>query len=496
MLKRICFTFALLVFLPAAFAAAAPRSLSNAGPNEWEPFIDALADIQKRYVREATSTLLVVGAIDGIMEGFAEDIEDASAQARIRERKAELRLEVADYYKSLEPGQNFYRDFTTLRNYLRVIRRDMGRDFSTDGLVPNAIQGMVASLNDPHSVYLNPDRNKDFQKSISGDHDSFGGIGIHVAVKDDILTVISPLPDTPAARLGIKAGDRIVAVENESTKGLTIEECVARMKGEVGSVVAITVERDNVPEPIKYSVKRARIEVKNVNREMLTDDIGYIDVRQFEKGVTRDTHHALEFLTESGAEAVILDLRYNPGGLLDEAAAMSDLFLADGKTIVSTEGRLPGQEQEFVAQDHLPFEQKPEIVVLINAYSASASEILAGALKSHDRATIVGETSFGKGSVQQIFGQPDGSGLKLTIARYYTPDGICIDNIGIVPDIEYVKSGTETEELSAEEKTKQTEEYKKTYGEKLAVRLPIDPVLKLAVDTLLNERKHAKATRS
>lgn len=483
--------------------AAAPHLSARGAPPEWVPFIGALNSIQRTYVREATSALLITGALDGVLGGLANNVKSPTDQERIRAEGELLRSQVQEYYESQPPVPNFNRDYNTLERFLRVIRKDLGPLYSNKDLVPNAITGMVGSLQDPHSVFLNKQRNQEFQKSISGDHESFGGIGVHVAVKDNDLTVISPLPDSPASRVGIKAGDVITAVNDESTEGLTIEECVSRMKGEIGTPVTLTVRREAVPAPLHYTLNRAKIVVKNVTREMLNDAIGYVDVRQFEKGVTDETRKAMLFLTESGAKSVIIDLRYNPGGLLDEAAAMSDLFLKDGLDLVSTEGRLPGQTQKFVARDRQPYDTKPDLLVLINRYSASASEILAGALQAHGRARIVGETSFGKGSVQQIFGQSDGSGLKLTIARYYTPKGVCIDHVGIEPDIEYVsdevddatpsekdkviKSATDTVKKSSKPPVDLVK-LKKKYGDDLAVRISIDPVLQLAVDTFLSEK--------
>lgn len=468
------------------------RIASRGAPQEWIPFIGALNDIQRSYVREATSAMLISGALDGILDGLARRIESPTDQNRIHKESDTVRKQVFKYYETQSSELNFARDYNVLQDFLRSTRRDLGPLFSSQEIVPNAISGMVGVLHDPHSVFLNKDRNREFQRSISGDHESFGGIGIHVAIKDKDLTVISPLPDSPAMKVGIKAGDVIIAVNEESTEGLTIEECVSRMKGEIGTPVSITIRREEVPDPIHFTLNRAKIVVKNVTREILTDGIGYIDIRQFEKGVTDETRRAIQFLTESGVRSAILDLRYNPGGLLDEAASMSDLFLKDGLPIVSTQGRLPGQTQQFVARDKQPYDDKPALLVLVNRYSASASEILAGALQAHGRARIVGETSFGKGSVQQIFGQTDGSGLKLTIARYYTPKGICIDHIGIEPDIAYVADATGTQAASGAVRpateSKNLPELKKKYGENLAVRLSVDPMLRLAVDTFLAEK--------
>lgn len=490
--SRIAGTAVLLLWLLWTMSASAvdPLDYRRGAPKEWEPFLGTLNDIHLSYVRDTTAVPLIAGALEGILEGLAAEIEDASEQARIRGLAEPLQEDVVRYYASQPLQPNAPRDYNAMMHFLRVIRRDAGRSFSSRNAPALAVEGMVRSLHDPHSVYLDPERNKAFQESISGNPDSFGGIGIRVNKKSADLIVVAPIRDTPAWRAGIRAGDVISAVDDTPTADLTIEECVNLMKGEIGASVRITITRDEVPEPLHFTLDRARIVVQNVTREMLTDEIGIVDIRQFEKGVTTDTRDAVKFLVESGARAVILDLRYNPGGLLDEAASLSDLFLDSEKVIVSTRERRRNEERVFMARDNSDFETDPDLIVLMNRYSASASEIVAGALKAHRRARVLGETSFGKGSVQQIFRQVDGSGVKLTIARYFTPDDICIDTIGIVPDIVVKDEAPRVDdpEVAAAAAASVKAEMKQKYGDRLAVRLAIDPALRKAVDTLIEEQ--------
>jgi carboxyl-terminal processing protease len=290
---------------------------------------------------------------------------------------------------------------------------------------------MLTSL-DPHSAYLTPEHYKDLQMDTQG---RFGGLGIEITVKNGVLTVVSPIEDTPAFKAGVKPGDMIFKIEDEFTKDMTLVDAVKRMRGLPGTKINISIKREGVPELIDFSLVRDTIRVQSVRSRVLDTGYGYIRLAQFQERSDRDVQRALEKLTaeKGGLKGLVLDLRNNPGGLLTQAVRVSDLFL-DAGMIVYTEGRIESQKQKYFAQKNGSWMDFP-IVVLVNAGSASASEIVAGALQDHKRAIVLGGKTFGKGSVQTILPLDDNSALRLTTARYFTPKGRSIQASGIVPDI-------------------------------------------------------------
>jgi carboxyl-terminal processing protease len=313
---------------------------------------------------------------------------------------------------------------------LSIVQSSYVEEVNVDNLVRGAVNGMIQTL-DPHSSYLTPDMLKQVEVETKG---VFGGLGIEIGVKDGILTVIAPIEDTPAARAGLQAGDKIVKIENESTKNMNVMEAVKRLRGEPGSTVTITVARESLPEPKAYTLTRDIIKIKSVKTKAMGDGIGYIRLTQFQLDSHQEVDRALQaFLKEKGGvKGLILDLRNNPGGLLDQAVRIADEFIDSG-LIVYTDGRVEAQKTKYVAHKDGTYTGFP-IVVLVNAGSASASEIVAGALQDHGRAIIIGQRTFGKASVQTILPMEDGSALRLT-ARYYTPNGRSIQAKGIEPDI-------------------------------------------------------------
>lgn len=299
-------------------------------------------------------------------------------------------------------------------------------------LIESAINGMLTSL-DPHSSYLNPDAAQDMRVQTRGE---FGGLGIEVTMEDDLVRVISPIEDTPAARAGVIAGDLIAEIDGEEVRGMSLSDAVELMRGEVNTPIELTIIRDGADQPIKLTIVRDVIKVRAV-RFSLEDDIGYIKINSFTERTTDDLKAAVRQMREEAGDAEIqgyvLDLRLNPGGLLDQAVNVADAFLDRGE-IVSTRGRDPRNVTRFDSRPGDLIEGKP-IVVLINGGSASASEIVAGALQDHRRATVVGTKSFGKGSVQTIIPLAENGALRLTTALYYTPAGTSIQARGILPDI-------------------------------------------------------------
>ncbi len=298
-------------------------------------------------------------------------------------------------------------------------------------LIHGAIQGMLENL-DPHSSFMTKEEHEDLMIETKG---SFYGVGISITLKDEVLTVVSPIEDTPADRAGIKAGDMIVKIDDKTTMNMSTEEAVKYIRGPKGSSVKLIIRREGVDKPLTFDITRDEIPIKSVSRSFVLDhDIGYVRITNFQENTTNELIDALTGLErERPLRGLIIDLRNNPGGLLTQAIGVSDVFLDSG-VIVSTKGRSEDQNLEEVAGDDHTERDYP-IIVVVNGGSASASEIVAGALQDNKRALILGTQTFGKGSVQTIIPLSDGSGIRLTTARYYTPSGRSIQLSGITPDI-------------------------------------------------------------
>ena len=340
-----------------------------------------------------------------------------------------------------------YKSLKLFADVLEELERNYVDEVKPEELVQNAIKGMVGNL-DPHSSFMPPNAFDELQDDTKGE---FSGIGIVITMKDGILTVVSPIEGTPAYDAGITAGDIIVKIDDTSTKDMALWEAVNKMRGPRFKEVKITIIREGASAPLEFSLKRDMIPMTSVRAVMLSPGFGYLRITNFRMNTIEDVEKHLSELESQGdgLKGLIIDLRDNPGGLLDQAIKISDLFLDSG-IIVSIKGRTERNNQEFTARPNIPARSYP-IVTLINGGSASASEIVAGALKDNSRSLILGTTSFGKGSVQTVRPLKDGFGLKYTIARYYTPSGHSIQAKGILPDIR-VEPGTVPEpkkELSA-----------------------------------------------
>jgi carboxyl-terminal processing protease len=301
----------------------------------------------------------------------------------------------------------------------RLISERYVEEMEASDLYRMAIDGMLQELGDPYSVFIDVDQTEDLELSIEGD---YGGLGIRIQKVGEWITVMGVLPNTPAERQGLLTGDRILGVEGESAHDWDDQEAVERLRGPKGSPVTITVGRVGAGEPIEFTIVRDEIHVQTVKAFMVDDRIGFVDLDGFSRDAREELRAAVDDLLSRGAEALILDLRWNPGGLLDQGVAVSDLFLEPGADIVETRSRLEDQNYTFRAPSDDVFPGLP-VVVLVNTASASASEILAGALQDHDRAVILGIPTFGKGSVQTVYSLPGGNHLKLTTAGWYTPSG-------------------------------------------------------------------------
>ena len=327
-------------------------------------------------------------------------------------------------------AQSTYEDLRTFVDVLNVIKKNYVDEVKTKDLVSGAIKGMLSSL-DPHSGYMSAEAFKEFQVETKGE---FGGLGIQIGMKDNILTVIAPIEDTPAYKAGIKAGDKILKIDSESTKSMGIQDAVSKMRGPKGKPVILNIYREGWTEPKDFTIVRDIIKIKSVKAKMLQNDIGYIKLTQFQEMTSEDLAKALKELKDKGMKSIILDLRNDPGGLLNSAVDVAGQFLPAKKLVVYIKGR-SGDKIEYFTEGDVPAYVDLPMVVLVNQGSASASEIVAGALKDWNRAVIVGVQTFGKGSVQTLIPLSDGSGLRLTTAKYYTPNGISIQNVGITPDI-------------------------------------------------------------
>ncbi|KPJ98816.1 MAG: peptidase S41 [Desulfobacterales bacterium SG8_35] len=333
-------------------------------------------------------------------------------------------------YGASDEMQETYKNLEVFSNVLSIVQQNYVDDIDTQETIEGAIKGLLGSL-DPHSSFLKPDDFKELQVETKG---SFSGIGIEITVKDDMLTVVSPIEDTPAFKAGIEAGDRIIKIEGESTKEMSLVEAVKKLRGPKGSAVTISIHREGWTDLQEFIIVRDVIPIQSVRSSVLEPGYGYIRITNFQRNSAQDLQNSLDDLNkEDGLKGLVLDLRNNPGGLLDSSVKIADIFLDEG-IIVSTKGRIKDQNMEFSAHSGGPKYDFP-IIILINSGTASASEIVAGALQDHKRALILGTQSFGKGSVQTIIPMEEGAGLRLTTARYYTPSGTSIQARGITPDV-------------------------------------------------------------
>lgn len=389
-------------------------------------------------------------------------------------------------------ADNIYNEIKIFTEVFMMVRDNYVEPRDTKDLIYGAAKGIVKTL-DPFSQFMEPDVNKMMKSEAEG---SFGGLGIRIAIRENVLTVITPLPDTPAYRMGILPGDKIVKIEGESTRDITLMQAVKKLRGEKGTKVTISIMREGEKDLIDFTITRDIIKLESVpEHEMIEGNIGYIRLTEFTKRTVGDFSKAMEDLKSRGMNSLILDLRYNPGGLLNVAVEICKMFVGEDKLIVYTKGRKPEHDLKFFAGREAKYSEIP-IVVIVNQGSASGSEILAGCIKDWRRGIILGQKTFGKASVQSIIPLSDGSGLRLTTAHYYTPSGVLIHEKGIEPDIEvkvereymaklmkqkeriYVPPGAkEKEEEKEEDKEEEKEELKDIQLERAKEILIVDKIL-------------------
>jgi carboxyl-terminal processing protease len=372
--------------------------------------------------------------------------------------------------KQSEDEYKYLRIFT---DALRIIKENYVEQVSMKDLIYGALNGMTKSL-DPFSSFFTPKQYESFKQETEGE---FGGVGIEIGMEKGRPVVISPIEGTPAFRAGIKPGDVILEINGEDTSNMSLIDVVQRIRGKVGTKVQLTIYRKGMEKPIKIELERALIKIESVRWTTL-GDVGYIKLSQFNENVSVQVERAIKELTSQKVKGIILDLRNDPGGLLSEAVKVADLFLPEGKLVVYTRSR-NGETQKYFARRKPAVPDDLPVIVLINKGSASASEIVAGALQDYKRAVILGEKSFGKASVQNIIPLEDGSALKLTVAYYYTPLGRLIHNKGIVPDVQVAMD--EKQEEALQEAIRQ----KKLEGKNGLILLPEkDPQLSKAIELI------------
>ncbi|NQW07166.1 MAG: S41 family peptidase [Candidatus Pelagibacter sp.] len=342
------------------------------------------------------------------------------------------------FQKGFSDNSDIYKKIDLFGEVLEKINDEYVDEVDQSKSMDSAINGLLQSL-DPYSAYMTPESLESMQTETSGE---FGGLGIEVGMEAGVVKVISPIDDTPASKAGLKAGDYIVKINNTQVQGKSLMEAVELMRGPVGSSIEITIRRRGEKKALIFNIKREIIEVQSVKFELLEDNIGYIRLTSFNENSSTQIKEKIEKLNKNkNLKGYILDLRNNPGGLLSQAIEISDFFLENGE-IVSTRSRQPSENRKWFAKKGDLINGKT-LLVLINYGSASASEIVAGALKDHKRAIILGENSYGKGSVQSIIPLKNKGAIRLTIAKYYLPSGKSISGVGITPDIEVTESSDE-----------------------------------------------------
>ncbi|MBI1882687.1 MAG: S41 family peptidase [Chlamydiae bacterium] len=377
-------------------------------------------------------------------------------------------------------SKDIYDNLDLFANGLALVQRDYVDEVEPQKLIYGALKGMLRSL-DPHSQFLDPEAYREIQVETEG---QFGGLGVEITMKDDFLTVIAAMEGTPAWTAGILSGDRIVRIDDKAIKDLNLEEAVKRLRGRVGSRVKLSIMREG-KKLLEFTIERAVIQIKSISAfEMMEDSIGYVRISEFQEHTAQDLEKVMKDSQAQGEwRGLILDLRNNPGGLLQSAVEVTELFVKRGSLIVETRGRKPSQNLSFEAKRG-PVSDVP-LVILVNRGSASASEIVAGAIQDLGRGKIVGKKTFGKGSVQSVIPLKDGSALKLTTSKYFTPKGRSIQGTGIQPDIEV--------DIPREERKKMKEQRREENkaGKKKSV-FP-DRQLQAAMDVLKSKIKDQKS---
>jgi carboxyl-terminal processing protease len=374
-----------------------------------------------------------------------------------------------------------YKELRLFRQVMSIVQKNYVKDVTDKELIQGAINGMLQSL-DPHSSFLTEEMFKELQVETEG---KFGGLGIEITLENGVLTIVSPIEDTPAYKAGLKPGDKIIKINGESTKNITLLKAVKLMRGAPGTKVTVTVMRDGWRKFKDFVITRDQIHVHSVKKQEIEPGYEYIRIVNFQQNTDTDLSSAIKELGDEDIKGLVIDLRNNPGGLLDQAVKVANMFVDKG-LIVYTDGRAKDQRMEFRANTsgkHYKF----KIAVLINEGSASASEIVAGALQDYDRAAIFGTKSFGKASVQTIIPMENGSGLRLTTAYYYTPKGRHIQKTGILPDLDMKEEVAKQRDEEEDDAKHPDKNKKKQRFPRPTIELDKDPVLQKALEWLKSD---------
>ncbi|MFA4888387.1 MAG: S41 family peptidase [Candidatus Omnitrophota bacterium] len=371
--------------------------------------------------------------------------------------------------------EELFKQIEIFSDGLAIVQSDYVDRVDSKLLIYGALKGMLASL-DPYSQFMDAQEYNELKVETEG---KFGGVGIEISMRDGLLTVISPLEDTPAWKAGIKANDRIVKINNEITRGMSLTESVKKMRGKPKEQVILTIYRESEKKILEFKIIREMIKIKDLKEtRILEDGIAYVRLSEFRETTPQDLDKALGILAKEGMNALILDLRNNPGGLLDMAVKVAERFIERGKLVVYTKGREGKQNMEFISRGNNPMLEMP-MAVLINEGSASGSEIVAGCLQDYKRAMVIGMKSFGKGSVQTVIPLSDGSAIRLTTSKYFTPSGKVIHEEGVLPDIA-VEPGKTQAQNPAEKKIEKQEEIFEKLENSTQIDLPEKPIERVA----------------
>jgi carboxyl-terminal processing protease len=396
-------------------------------------FQQAVALVRNNYIEDVQTKDLMLSALNGMMGSLDQHASLETPKLDREHYVDSKRIFINNLLNTIEAAGNGDEGTRVFREALTLVSENYAEELQTaiqsKNLVYSAINGMIGSL-DPHSAFIIPEQYKEIKDGTEGE---FGGIGIQTGMRENMLTVIESLENTPAFRAGIKAGDKIMKVNNVFTRDMSLQDAANKIKGNPSTTVKITILRDGWKEKKDFTIIREIIKIKSVKSKMLKNGIGYIKIHQFQQQTASEFSAAMAELKRENMKCLILDLRNNPGGLLHSAVKVASQFIPSGKLVVYTINR-KGQKKEHRSSENNPYLALP-VVVLVNENTASAAEIVAGAFKDWHRATILGTTTYGKGSVQSVVPLKDGSAVKLTIAKYYTPKGISIQSIGISPDI-------------------------------------------------------------
>ncbi len=436
--------FAALVALPTASEAQGHPSATDRPGLKKDPFSDPRLKyfeevfrlIERNHVAGPSVKSLISGAIEGLRKEAGADRVEGEGTPALRMAGRELQLSIT------EDAEKSLREFSQAYDFLK---EGMPAEQEHGDLVYAAVDGMLTAL-DPHSHLLRPEIFEEFRTETRGE---FSGLGIEITLREDQLMVVAPIEGTPAYRAGLRSRDEIIEIDGVSTRGMNLFESVRRMRGARGTQVTLAIRRERLPAPLSFTLTREVIKIRSVRSNVLEGGVGYIRIRSFLETTGKDLRNALRDLTDQEINGLILDLRNNPGGLLHQAVEVADAFLEKSSLIVSTRARRPDQNLKFIDRKRGPYEEIP-LVVLVNSGSASAAEIVSGALQDLDRGLILGRRTFGKGSVQSIIPLSDGSGLRLTTSHYYTPHGRDIHEKGLLPDILIPQPGDNAGEVIRE----------------------------------------------